>query len=204
MGNVWEKSNKTREQVLQDIEKTNKITKTDIFKNFTGTKLKFELKDESLFKRNNSKDIIELNIASYQNNRFLFNKTVYLDLDDFYNFYESLINSTHFFFEKKRFTEKKNNSQDSVCPICNETKVDTMLNCCHFFCNDCIKTWLLKKKNYCPLCQYQVKIDKNKGEIESNDWDVIDNLDENECNNEFKDRLKRVYNKITNKNINFN
>ena len=79
-----------------------------------------------------------------------------------------------------------------------------MLNCCHFFCNDCIKTWLLKKKNYCPLCQYQVKIDKNKGEIESNDWDVIDNLDENECNNEFKDRLKRVYNKITNKNINFN
>ena len=203
MGNIWEKSNKTREEVLKDIKNTNKITKTDVFKNFTGTKLKFELKD-SFFEKTNSKNIIEVNIASYKINTFIFNKTVYIDLDEFYNFYESLINSTHIFFEKKKFVEKRSNSQDSICPICNVLKVDTMLNCCHFFCNDCIKTWLLKKKNYCPLCQYQVKIDKNKGEIESNDWDVIDNLDENECNNEFKDRLKRVYNKITNKNINFN
>ena len=200
MGNVWEKSNKTREQVLQDIEKTNKITKTDIFKNFTGTKLKFELKDE-LFQRINSKNIIELNIASYKNNTFLYNKTVYLDLDEFYNFFESLINSTHIFFEEKKYIEKKTNTQDSICPICNDIKVDTMLNCCHFFCNDCIKTWLLKKRNCCPLCRYQVKIDKTKGEIESNDWDVIDDYDENECNNEFRDRLKRVYNQIINKNI---
>ena len=132
MGNIWEKSNKTREEVLKDIENTNKITKTDVFKNFTGTKLKFELKD-SFFEKTNSKNIIEVNIASYKINTFIFNKTVYIDLDEFYNFYESLINSTHIFFEKKKFVEKRSNSQDSICPICNVLKVDTMLNCCHFF-----------------------------------------------------------------------
>ena len=202
MGNIWEKSNKTREEVLKDIENTNKITKTDVFKNFTGTKLKFELKD-SFFEKTNSKNIIEVNIASYKNNTFIFNKTVYIDLDEFYNFYESLINSTHIFFEKKKFVEKRSNSQDSICPICNVLKVDTMLNCCHFFCNDCIKIWL-KKKDHCPLCEYQVKIDKNKDDI-NNDWDVIDDCDcdEKEYNNEFKDRLTNAYNQIINKNIDF-
>ena len=202
MGNIWEKSNKTREEVLKDIENTNKITKTDVFKNFTGTKLKFELKD-SFFEKTNSKNIIEVNIASYKINTFIFNKTVYIDLDEFYNFYESLINSTHIFFEKKKFVEKRSNSQDSICPICNVLKVDTMLNCCHFFCNDCTKIWL-KKKDHCPLCKYQVKIDKNKDDI-NNDWDVIDDCDcdEKECNNEFKDRLTNAYNQIINKNIDF-
>ena len=106
MGNIWEKSNKTREEVLKDIENTNKITKTDVFKNFTGTKLKFELKD-SFFEKTNSKNIIEVNIASYKINTFIFNKTVYIDLDEFYNFYESLINSTHIFFEKKNLLKKE-------------------------------------------------------------------------------------------------
>ena len=39
MGNVWEKSNKTREEVLEDIEKINEITKTDLFKKKTNMNL---------------------------------------------------------------------------------------------------------------------------------------------------------------------
>ena len=50
----------------------------------------------------------------------------------------------------------------------------------HFFCNDCINTWLLKKKNNCPICRYEVDLkdyqDKKKSKGE---WTIInfDNID---------------------------
>ena len=197
MGNIWEKSNKTREEVLKDIKNTNKITKTDVFKNFTGTKLKFELKD-SFFEKTNSKNIIEVNIASYKINTFIFNKTVYIDLDEFYNFYECLINSTILFFEDKNFSKKEIEDGNDLCPICEEEKVDTMLECSHFFCNQCIKTWLLKKNNSCPLCRFQIKIDKNKGEIDGKNWNIID-FDENDYYKDTRDRFLFILNSIVNK-----
>ena len=73
-----------------------------------------------------------------------------------------------------------------------------MLECSHFFCNQCIKTWLLKKNNSCPLCRFQIKIDKKNGEIDSKIWNII-NFDENEYYKDTKDRFISLLNSIVNK-----
>ena len=199
MGNVWEKSNKTREEVLEDIEKINEITKTDLFKKKTNMNLTFTLDDNSPFKRTNSKNLILLNITFYnKKENKIIKKKENLDLDEFYNFYECLINSTILFFEKKNFSENKIINEIEICSICEEEKVDTMLECSHFFCNQCIKTWLLKKNNSCPLCRFQIKIDKKNGEIDSKIWNII-NFDENEYYKDTKDRFISLLNSIVNK-----
>ena len=43
---------------------------------------------------------------------------------------------------------------ESTCPICIEdTSNNIKLNCQHIFCNECIKTWLSKQSNACPICR---------------------------------------------------
>ena len=90
--------------------------------------LTFTLDDNSPFKRTNSKNLILLNITFYnKKENKIIKKKENLDLDEFYNFYECLINSTILFFEKKNFTEKKIINEIEICSICEEEKVDVIL-----------------------------------------------------------------------------
>ncbi len=53
-----------------------------------------------------------------------------------------------------------------------------MLECYHFFCSHCIKTWLLKKIILVLYIDFKLKLIK-KGEIDSKNWNII-NFDKNE------------------------
>ena len=65
-----------------------------------------------------------------------------------------------------------------------------MLDCYHFFCEKCIKTWLFDKKNNCPLCRYEIQINKNNGEIRnSSQWDIIDFKDEKNFEKDISERF---------------
>lgn len=82
-----------------------------------------------------------------------------------------------------------------VCPICEEQKVSIMLECYHFFCETCIKTWLFNKAQSCPLCRLNIDIEKGSEEIfKSRQWDVVDQLDPVELD---KDNEGRLNNFIT-------
>ena len=44
------------------------------------------------------------------------------------------------------------------CPICMEDKSNNIkLSCQHIFCNDCIKTWLSKRSDTCPICRVTIQ-----------------------------------------------
>ncbi len=80
--------------------------------------LTFTLDDNSPFKKTNSKNLILLNITfSNIKEKKIIKKKENLDLDEFYNFYECLINSTILFFEKKNFTEKKRINEIEIYSI---------------------------------------------------------------------------------------
>jgi hypothetical protein len=67
--------------------------------------------------------------------------------------------------DKSQFKNMKYRDIDDItdlekqteCTICRaefhgDDKI-TLLNCNHFFCEDCIKLWLDKFKNTCPICR---------------------------------------------------
>ena len=46
---------------------------------------------------------------------------------------------------------------EATCPICmDDTSNNIKLNCQHIFCNECIKTWLSKQSNTCPICRIKI------------------------------------------------
>ena len=61
----------------------------------------------------------------------------------------------------KAGVEDQNHKSKVSCPICllvfeKEEEVRMLPNCGHLYHFECIKPWLLKHKNSCPMCQERV------------------------------------------------
>mmetsp|Transcript_97089 Transcript_97089/g.202831 ORF Transcript_97089/g.202831 Transcript_97089/m.202831 type:complete len:367 (-) Transcript_97089:156-1256(-) len=60
------------------------------------------------------------------------------------------------------------NENSSECPICLDTleagKSAIRLPCSHLFHEDCIKDWLQKKSNACPVCRFELPTDDREHE----------------------------------------
>ncbi len=201
MGNIWNKSNKAREEVLDDIKIINAITLQKIFMDKTSYSLLFSLDDNGFFKKINSKNLIKVKIKRNKNTK---EKTIKLSLDEFYVFHNSLLDSINIFYDdkiKERMTKIKNKdeSDNGLCPICNENTINTMLKCYHCFCEKCIKTWLLEKTNSCPLCRLTINVDKKEELFESQQWEIVGKINKNEYNEETKERFYKILNKMINK-----
>ena len=195
MGNFWEKSDLTRDEVLQNIKQINQITKTLPFNKKLKVYLVFELDDKSSSRRK-SRKIINVYVSDYDNKENTFlkrKKPLIITINNFYKYYNMLMNSRSIFVESQlneSFQNIKLNTtlgenESSLCPICTENKVDISLPCSHFFCNGCIKTWLVKSES-CPLCRFKLKVDKKgaSGVAGAQSWDIIDKVDEEEIKKE--------------------
>ena len=206
MGSFWENSKKTRNEVIEDINSLNKITTSEPFILKTQSSLNFSLDDSSLFNRK-SRKIIKCAITS--NNNTKKNKNKYIQIEDFYKFYETTISSSQIFLDEKLKLNKNinNNNKENekndeitddgndICPICECNKVSVMLDCYHFFCEDCIKTWLIKKKSNCPFCRLNVN-NSEKNLNKENQWDIVDDLNQSEYNRELNNKFIFLYNKL--------
>jgi pyruvate formate-lyase activating enzyme-like uncharacterized protein len=75
-----------------------------------------------------------------------------IDLD-FINFISREVNERDVMNEEDFQNLEKTDSENN-CPICFlDTKDNIILNCKHVFCESCIKEWLIKNKNNCPICR---------------------------------------------------
>ena len=195
MGNFWKKSDLTRDEVLQNIKQINQITKTLPFNKKLKVYLVFELDDKSSSRRK-SRKIINVYVSDYDNKENTFlkrKKPLIITINNFYKYFNMLMNSRSIFVESQlneSFQNIKLNTtlgenDSSLCPICTENKVDISLPCSHFFCNGCIKTWLVKSES-CPLCRFKLKVDKKgaSGVAGAQSWDIIDKVDEEEIKKE--------------------
>lgn len=124
------------------------------------------------------------------------------------------MNSLHLFYKEKisnllqsnkKTIKSEEDDEESNCPICEEKKVTLMINCLvsfflnlkfflfkikHFFCNDCIDTWLMKKKNNCPICRYEIDLkDYEKRNKKNGEWTIVD-FD----NNDYKRETEKIMN----------
>ena len=198
MGSIWNNSNKSRDEVIEDIKIANNITLQKMFIDKTSVSISFSLEDSGIFK---SKNIIKAKVKSFKSEQ---KKTLKLDLNEFYLFYNSLIDSINIFYDDKLKETIKNGkikdeTESGFCPICAENTVDTMLKCYHCFCEKCIKTWLLEKTNSCPLCRLTINVDKKEELFESQQWEIVGKINKNEYNEETKERFYKILNKMINK-----
>lgn len=52
------------------------------------------------------------------------------------------------------FSNLPKSNEINNCPICFVDNTDNViLECNHIFCTNCIKEWLTKNKNNCPICR---------------------------------------------------
>ena len=195
MGNVWKNCEKSKEDVINDILIINQITRNYLFMKKTKLYLVFSLMEENIFTNLSLSKMIKTEVYDFKENLIYKKKNVYLTLSEFYNFFNCITNSTKLFYGdllelKMKKKETPNLENDDLCPICEENKVSVMLDCYHFFCEKCIKTWLFDKKNNCPLCRYEIQINKNNGEIRnSSQWDIIDFKDEKNFEKDISERF---------------
>ena len=198
MGNNWKNSEKSKEDVENDILIINQITRNYLFMKKTKLYMFFSLLNDNFLTNLSKSKIIKSEIFDFKDNLIFKNKDVYLTLNEFYIFFNCLTNSTQLFYGdllKSKLQNNKKSSKDidendDLCPICEENKVCIMLDCYHFFCEKCIKTWLFDKKNNCPLCRYEIKINKDNNEIlKSKQWDVIDINDEKDMEKDISERF---------------
>ena len=200
MGNFWENSDIKREEVEKNIAQINEITKTLLFMKKLKIYLIFELDDDSFIKRQ-SRRIIKVTIYDYEDKSSIVNKReepILMTIEDFYKYYNLLMNSRSIFLteqmkERMRYLKKSNNQNidEDVCPICIENNVDLSLPCSHFFCNKCLKTWIVKSDS-CPLCRYKLKINiKNPtGVSGGKSWNVVDDFDQDQLEKENMESLE--------------
>ena len=198
MGSIWNYSKKSRDEVIEDIKIANNITLQKMFIEKTSVSISFSLEDSGIFK---SKNVIKAKVKSFKSEQ---KKTLKLDLNEFYLFYNSLIDSINIFYDDKLKETIKNGkikdeTESGFCPICAENTVDTMLKCYHCFCEKCIKTWLLEKTNSCPLCRLTINVDKKEELFESQQWEIVCKINKNEYNEETKERFYKILNKMINK-----
>ena len=168
-----------KSEINDKIKKINELTKSFIFINKTNLFLEF-------FLVNNKK--INVIIMDYNKNLGVFDtvkRVKRLEIDVFYKYYNTLMNSLDIFVEKiieervsKLSEEERLNfstEENGLCPLCFEKKVNFSLPCSHFFCEDCIKTWMVKSET-CPLCRTQFKCNtKTPAGIKGSDrWIFID------------------------------
>ena len=210
MGDAWDKSAIGKEEVLAAINKINEIFNKNAVMEFFGLNLNFYLDKDKHFQK---KILIQATVKNYDPNLQTIGKQakkVDLTIEEFYNYYNSLMSSLPIFYEQKlertysimgkKERERLGSEDTSSCPICEENKVDVSLPCHHFFCEECIKAWVIKSET-CPLCRLKLKFnkyDKSPAGISgSNKWDVLSK--DEEMNQESKrDSIDTVL-KLTNK-----
>lgn len=199
MGNSWKNTEKTKEEVEENLQTANQIAQNDLFMKKTGLFLNFML-DINPVANIFSKNIIKVEIFRFENNLKVFLKDKQMNITEFYNFYNTLMNSTHIFYEKKlkqRYPNGKKSEENDICPICDENKVSIMLDCYHFFCEKCIKTWLFDKRNSCPLCRLEIDLNRVEDDIKkSRHWDVVDTVDPNEYDQDRSERFEKLMNSM--------
>ena len=211
MNNSWNNTLVKKEDVKENIKKINEVSKNIIIIEFIGFYLEFILDEDILF----SKNIIKVKIKNYNLKLGKVDddyRTIRLNIEQFYSYFNALMNALGILYEKRleerisNSTEKgdKNYGEDesSFCPICEENKVNLSLPCNHFFCEQCIKDWIIKSET-CPLCRLKLKQNKKKegpetpaGIIGSERWSVLSN-DENTEQEMKKDNIDKFL-KITN------
>jgi len=207
MGNVWDNSIVKKEDVESNIEIINNLTKKGAIMEFTGLYLDFSM-DKELFVH---KKIIKVIIKKYDQKKGIDSKkrSVRLTIEQFYSFYNALMNSVDNFYNKQLIKKLKTlgskdfdnygSNESSLCPICDENKVDVSLPCSHFFCEKCIKSWVIKSET-CPLCRFKLKFKKdNEKDVSAKiegckKWDIINNDDEfkNQMKEDNKDLLLKI------------
>jgi len=211
MGNFWENSEMKREEVEKNISQINEITKTYIFTKKLKVYLIFNLDDDTMMKRK-SRKIIKVNVYDYDSKKALAierEKPVSISIEDFYNYFTTVMNSRNLFLSEqmrqRRNSKCKKNSNEtegeadesSICPICNENNVNLSLPCTHFFCEKCIKTWLVKSDS-CPICRYKLKLNKKapSGVSGAQSWNIIEDCDEEQIEKEYEKTLKNLTKKL--------
>ena len=214
MGNFWENSEVKRDDVKKNLFQINQITKTLLFMKKMEIYLIFELDDDTLSKRN-SRKVIKVTIYDYNTKKSFVEKRekpVSITIEEFYQYFNTLMNSRFIFLSdqmknkiKKKSTDNPEDDDDDsdLCPICNANKVDISLPCSHFFCENCIKTWLDKSES-CPLCRYKLKVNKKtpSGVEGAQSWDVIEEVDEEQLAKESEQTLRSLTKKLFSDNQN--
>ena len=206
MGNVWKNSIVKREEVEKSISKINEFTKTYTLMDLTGLYLTFSIDESVLF----SNKIIKVIVYKFNSQKGIVvdqEKIVRLTIDEFYNYYNALMNSLSIFYETKLEMKLKDlgekdfdNDESSLCPICEERKVEISLPCSHFFCEQCIKQWVIKSES-CPLCRCKLKHSQKEEKetpagIEGTDrWSLLSN--DNNINQEIRKDSIDIFLKLT-------
>lgn len=208
MGNFWENSEIKKEEVEKNIIDVNEITKSAIFMNKYKLHLVFQLDDSPIQKIN--KKIIKVNISEYDQKSCFVNRredSLFITIDEFYQYYNLLMNLRGKFLndQMKKNMDNLTKSQiieygedeSGICPICCEKNVDMALPCSHFFCNNCIKTWLVKSES-CPLCRYKLTLNRKNptGVIGGQSWNIVDEIDIEEVEKENEECLNKLTNKL--------
>ena len=190
--NIWDNSRIKKIEVENNIIKINDLMKKYTIMNFTGLNLFFSIDEDG----SNAKKIIKVIVKKFNSqNGTIENdeKIKHLTLEQFYSYYNALMNSLSTFYEAKleerlsTLGEKNFNNlvsgESGMCPICEEEQVNVSLPCSHFFCEECIKAWVIKSDT-CPMCRFKLKHSKEnekKGRpagIEgSNSWLILNNDD---------------------------
>lgn len=200
----WKSQMITKEFVEETISKVNNITTNILFIQMMKIKLIFSI-NVGRIKVPFVKSIIKTQIylpeeQDINNETEIPNKIVHISLTDFMAFADRLNGNKEMFYENKMYqkmkssfenksidkqqddTQQNNNlsistpDYDNICPICDEKKIEIILECRHAFCEKCIETWLFDKKNSCPMCRIEINISNSDGNsFAINQWVILEN-----------------------------